>query len=142
MLSHQTAVWKLQVMWLKIGGTHLTCKVANNVWMFVGRCKTWREIKMVSSLPLLSNEPSVQVKENPKLIKKIVGSTKNFTWFIFEYDVSYTVIITVIQSWGFKGTFISTLITLRSRIPLSPRKKNLKIPPALLLGPPHRLLIF
>ena len=65
--SHRVAVWELQVICLKIRGSHLTCKVANEC---LNVCE-WKEvvvrrIKVVSSLPLLSCELSVLVKENRK----------------------------------------------------------------------------
>ena len=55
----------IQALRLKICDSHLTCKVANKCL----NVREWVEVvewnKMVHSLPLLSCELSVSVKENP-----------------------------------------------------------------------------
>ena len=72
--SHRVAVWQIQALRLKICDSHLTCKAANkclNVLEQVGVVE-WN--KMVPSLPLLSCELSVSVKENPDRKKKCLGN--------------------------------------------------------------------
>ena len=57
-------------MRLKICDSHLTCKVANKCLNVRERVEVVEWNKMVPSLPLLSCELSVSVKENPDRKKK------------------------------------------------------------------------
>ena len=63
--SHRVAVWQIQALRLKISDSHLTCKVANKCLNVCERVEVVEWNKMVPSLPLLSCELSVSVKENP-----------------------------------------------------------------------------
>ena len=60
---------KLQAMRLKVRGSHLVCKVAHKCLDIRGRSELaeWNK-KMVPSLPSLTNESLVSMKEN--LIEK------------------------------------------------------------------------
>ena len=64
--SHRVAVREIQVLRLNICDSHLTCTVANKCLIVRERVEVveWNK-KMVPSLPLLSCESSVSVKENP-----------------------------------------------------------------------------
>ena len=61
----------MQALRLKICESHLTCKVANKCLNVRERVEVveWNK-KVVPSLPLLSYESSVSVKENPNRKKK------------------------------------------------------------------------
>ena len=61
----------LQAIQLKIRGSHLTCKVLNKCLDVLEQGEIVKTIKkMVSSLPLLSCESSVSMKENPDTKQK------------------------------------------------------------------------
>ena len=68
----------IQVLRLKIYDSHLTGKAANKCLNVLERVEVVEWNKMVSSLPLLSCELSVSVKEDPDRKKK----TNSFVYFI------------------------------------------------------------
>ena len=84
----------MQALQLKISDSHLTCKVVNKCLNVRERVEVveWKK-KKVPSLPLLTCESSVFVKENPdrkKIYRKIKLQDSSITrlckfWDIFNY---------------------------------------------------------
>ena len=66
----QATLTDSQALRFKICDSHLTCKVANKCLIVRERVEVVEWKKMVPSLPLLSCELSVSVKENPDRKKK------------------------------------------------------------------------
>ena len=85
-------------MRLKICDSHLTCKVANKCLNVRERVEVVERNKLVPSLPLLSCELSVCVKENPdrKKKKKLLPFTINFN---FGHFFSCPVKFKIIWNW-------------------------------------------
>ena len=85
---------------LKICDSHLTCKVANKCLNVRERVEVVEWNKMVSSLPLLSCELWVSVKENPdrKKKKKEDVSMKRIYCFMIYYKI-FEEQLPLISSW-------------------------------------------
>ena len=97
----------MQALRLKICDSHLTCKVANKCLNVRERVEVVEWNKMVFSLPLLSCELSVSVKENPDRKKK-------------NHKPGFSIFAT--SNNDFKVTLMESLLINRDHPPLNKNK--------------------